>query len=423
MDFGAVYDQLGDGVTVGSLLETAAAFPKNLREHLETVFADNTPEDVVDRDVFIEIMAGVPTIKMTRLANLFDDMSIDGYITSDSLEHIFGVNAGLMVPDKSMVYDFDAFVENFGDLFDDDGDVRELPSTMIEQLKAINARIEALDGDVDHAQMERLAAEERLGTERRRHAAERDKIFEAAAAVEDERNSLYEELKDVRKQLAEKRREAQTPPIHDDPPEVSSAVPLEDLDDFEAAAAALVPEEHRSETQTPPIPDDRPEVPSAVPALEDFDDPEALDSDKDKDVIYSDIHLAPPKNDDGDPPPVPPYDGAAAWASAEIPVTSYCWFRDMNRREVEEFLNGTPIGTFIVRRPSRGAGYAMSIRKLSVVLHYRILETNGGYALHFVDEDTIESVGKVCATVAELVDYYRTVPINPETPLLVDPEK
>lgn len=419
MDFGAVYDQLGDGVTVGSLLETAAVFPIELRDHLETVFADNTPEDVVERGVFIDIMSRVPSIKMTRLATLFDDMSLDGYITSESLDHIFGVNAGLMVPDKTMVYDFDEFVDNFGDLFDNNGDVRELPSTMIEQLKAIHNRIEALDGDVGFAQMERIAAEERIGTERQRHAAERDEFFEEAARVEEDRNSLYDELKVVRKQLAEQRRSAARPltPEEVEPRKASAQAPLPaGFDDFDAAVAALSPGDDGDAASAS---DDDGVKYAAIATEDDLDAASAPEDDGDAEsVLYHQVF----DTEDPAPPLVKPYDGASAWASAEVPVTNHCWFRDMNRPGVEAFLDGTPVGTFVVRHSSRGEGYAMSIRKLHGVLHYLILEVDKGYALHFVDGTTTEMVEPVCATVATLVDYLRTTPINAQTPLLIDPE-
>lgn len=462
MDAGSIYDRLGTDVTVDVILDAAGAFPSEVQDELDTALVEYGTDEVVTREEFVLIMdriaaalAGEPSPKLVRLADLFDSMSIDGNIRFESLKSIFGANAGLVVPDETEQYDFDGFVDNFGDLFDDNGDIKELPPSMIEQLKAINHRISALGADVDYEQNERVAAEERLHAERRRHANETEAILSGAAAVEDQRDSLYAELKAVRRQLAQKRESevfddfdaadavlapavasthapVDAPPL---PPPFQSEVKYASIEQariqtFEASrsssflgdsddaddlvyAPPLEPEPP-SEPEPPLV--DFPGPPPAGPPVVDF--PGLPGSDPpETELTYDVIEDAVPED-----PPDSPSEAVVAWASAKPPITEYIWYKGkMNRPDAERYLDGMPNGSFVVRDSSMEGRHALSIRKNAHrVLHYVIIEIDAGVALHFVHGSTLEMVEPVFGSIPDLVDHFRGAPVNQDTPVLID---
>lgn len=399
MNPGDTYDALGEDVTVQRILEAAQAMPPEFREHLDTALVDYRPTDVLPRDVFVDIVNGFtpePTgRKVSQMTSLFEELNDDGLVRFGAIKNIFGPDAELVVGNIADTFTLQEFIEHFGDLFDEYGQIQELPPFIIEQLRNVNHRLTALKDEVDHNADERVGVEMRLVDERRRFASEKNDLLDAAAEVEEQRDSLYDELKAVKRQMRDlKRKEAEQ--VEADP---------------EPAAAAAPP------------------LPTRYASTHSFEH-----SDDGSSTTYADIAV----NGEADPPPDPvfnappppppapdpePAPAVAAWASAKVPLDTFAWYKkSMSRTEAEQFLENKELGAFVVRDSRIQGSYSISIRAKHKVLHYNIAQVeNNKVALRYLGEDGEEElVQPVLDWIPDLVEHFRRVPVNASTPTLVD---
>ncbi|XP_072428332.1 myosin-IIIb isoform X3 [Chiloscyllium punctatum] len=92
-----------------------------------------------------------------------------------------------------------------------------------------------------------------------------------------------------------------------------------------------------------------------------------------------------------------------------------CWFHGMiTRRESEDLLANQPLGCFLIRVSGSREGYTLTFRGIDRCRHYMIeMQPNGRYVI--LGED------KAHPSLPDLVDYYKTVGIQPFMEVLTTP--
>lgn len=384
MDPSAMYDAMGEHPTVETILEAAESLPPEFREHLQTALVDYRPSDIVTRTSFVDVMtalmdrqaAAMAGPKVRHLTSLFEGLNDDGVIQFGAMEAIFGDNAGLVVGDKNATYTMAEFIELFGDLFDDDGNLMELPPLIIEQLRAIREKFNDMDHEAVREQMDRVRAEMALDKARKTSGADMDQILYEAAHVETERDSLYAELKEVKQKM----RTMTTRPLTPSPPPPPPSPP-------------------------PLPPPRRASPPPPSPAV----------------VTYCDVTVDDDEFADDD---IVDFFDAAAIESVDAsrPLDTYAWYhKGMKRSGAERHLKDRDVGSFVVRDCSYDDAFTLSIKAAHKILHYIVREVLVDGRMRVGLECRLagpEIVGGLYDDVPSLVAHHSTTPINDVTPLL-----
>lgn len=340
---------------------------------------DSRPSDVVTRDSFIELMTHLlnpPSStgpKVRHLTKLFDEIDDNGVVTLGRMKDLFGDNISLVWGDEDDTYTVQEFIAQFGDLFDDDGNLMDLPPLILEQLRNIQKKFKTLNEDVKAEQDDREHAENTIRVTTKKHKDEINHILAQASEVEEERDSLYAELKHVRKEMARLKTSSPKPPAL--PPRQEKSPP-------EKKSTTVT----YCEVQTV----SSGEISLPIENVEDEEDVDEEEVDAFLDAI-----------------------------DVEMPLQCYEWFVSMGRLQAEKYLSDRNIGAFVVRTASIKDAYALSIKQFhSKYLHYLIACKDEQYALRYVDGQTSEVVGPTFDSVPKLIMHYSEHEINENTPLL-----
>ena len=192
MDVISIYEAIPDKSVVA--IQRLATDYGNLE-----VFTERCATDEVSVDDFVRVFGPLTAPKTGRLVEVFDDLVNDGEtLPTSMLVDVFGSDSSLLFPpDKSSIglADFVTLAE----LFDDDGNVIGIPESMLTQLRLVNKRIEDLNHSVSAEKNSTEEALNQISSIQEQHRREKDNLIETAAAIEEERNSLYDELKAVRR--------------------------------------------------------------------------------------------------------------------------------------------------------------------------------------------------------------------------------
>jgi len=399
MDPGDIYDALGDQVTVDRILESSQHLPDDISSLLSDALIEYSQDYVLPRDKFVDIMeqiiqvvsAGTKGPRVRHIVKMFEELNEDGLIRFSGLKHLFGEHADIMVEDESKTYTLGEFMDEFGDLFDEDGNLRELPPAILEQLKKVNRKIKSLHDDIQYKDANGEAMYQSIKDVKHQHTRDKQTILDMAAEVEEQRDTLYDELKSVKQQMRTLKNrpilELPGPPVSVPPPLPPPAMP-------------------------PPLPErNSSTIDVDIAFFEELSDNEEEEAPP---ITYCDLE----HDSDSDDTPHP----EEVWACAEIPLEGYAWYKgDMNRPAAEAHLKDSHTGAFVVRKSSLGTTHALSIKTDAKILHYIIATVDDMVALQYVDDNmNMETVKPLHPTVPDLIHTFSTRRINNTTPILCE---
>lgn len=463
-----VYENLKSR-SVADVLQMASANNTVYKEAQPLLEPRNPTEDVPIED-FVRLFAPMD-LKTGIMINIFDDLSNDDdNIDSSILIECIGNDANLLFQPGEKI-DLIGFL-GLSDIFDDEGQVAGIPESMLSQLRKVNQRLNDLNEDISFSQRQSEDMSNQLHAMKSVHQAEKNELFEAAAAVEMERDALYSELKEVRKQLHQ-RSKVQNNDNADVPLSVELVAATEsqnfngfdDVDNHkeqtvvynEIGATAIL-----AENPTPkPTVNAEVVIDANVQCSTDTDNLDAecaadnsiletkaettqnLESTIITDVQYSTVTsdsidatstadtletktaAETTFNSDFDIITDVKYSeiksnkpAVDVWSAAAYNTEPW-YFENLSRTDAEALLRTKHVGFFIVRKSSRHPGWALSICGFKhESIHYLIMEVEGGVALQFVDQDVLVTVAPVCKNLVDLITHFSKTNINTDTPVL-----